>query len=127
MSYSDRQAFSSPVFGTNESHEPRKYISMLTNAIYFFIQRALIIIGDQDYRLIVFGKDKDILVDKRYATARGARIAFMKRFGYKYFEGKPRAEWSFAYPPDTDWLEGIETSIASFPSNSRKKTVHKKR
>jgi hypothetical protein len=84
---------------------------MLTNAIYFFIQRALIIIGDQDYRLIVFGKSGHILTDKRYAAARGARIAFMKRFGYKYFEGKPRAEWSFVYPPDAEWLEEIETLI----------------
>jgi hypothetical protein len=116
MNYSDRQAFSSPVFEDNESPEPRKCISMLTNAVYFFIQRALIIIGDRDYRLVVFGKSDHILADKRYATARGARIAFMKRFGYKYFEGKPRAEWSFTYPPDTDWLEEIEMSIASFPA-----------
>ena len=44
----------------------------------------------------------------------------MRFFGHNYYNDKPRAEWSIAYPPDSDWLEEIETFIASLTADTER-------
>jgi hypothetical protein len=125
MNYSDIRQYTYPTTAISSNPTPEKYISRLINSLYFFLDIALIVIEEKYYRLIVYDKAKNFLVDKRYTTAKGARIAFMRFFRHKYYNDKPRADWSFSYPPDWDWLENMETLIASLPANSRKRTINK--
>jgi hypothetical protein len=119
MNYSDIRQYTYSAKAISSNPTPDKYIFRLINSLYFFLDIALIVIEEKYYRLIVYDKGKNFLVNKRYTTAKGARIAFMRFFKHQYYNNEPRAEWSFAYPPDSDWLERIETLIASLPENCR--------
>lgn len=89
-------------------------ISLLINSIYYYIESVFIMAVKEGYRLVVIHQGR-LLTDEIYKTARGARIAFLKRFGDKAWRDGVKAEWSRFYPPESRWLGD------KFQENKRKK------
>ena len=78
-------------------------VTNMINAILFFLQHVLIINIDDDYRLLVIKKNR-VLLDKKYKSIKGARIAFSKLFLEMGWKQGVKPKWSHMYPPDEDWL-----------------------
>ncbi|MCP4152656.1 MAG: hypothetical protein GY757_33275 [bacterium] len=87
-------------------------ISLLTTALYYWLEYVFIAELNGKYRLIVYNKGK-ILVDDCYKDAKGAKIAFQKIYNYRLTEtiskilqekGKTKAKWTPFYPPHKKWL-----------------------
>jgi hypothetical protein len=79
-------------------------ISMLINAIHYFIECVFILQSKDKFRLVVLHQSK-VLYDKYYPTERGCRIAFGKFFKDKAWSEEIKADWSHFYDPDKRWLE----------------------
>ncbi|MCP5048521.1 MAG: hypothetical protein GY940_15230 [bacterium] len=79
-------------------------ISRLLNSIQFYLECAIIVIGEKGYRLIILHGDS-VLMDTHYNTERGAKIAFTKYFGGRAWQDDIKPNWSHAYQPDADWIE----------------------
>ncbi|MDQ1353820.1 MAG: hypothetical protein QG657_4127 [Acidobacteriota bacterium] len=79
-------------------------ISLLINSIYYFIESVFIMTVKEGYRLVIIHQCR-LLTDEIYKTARGARIAFAKRYGNKAWRVGVKAEWSRFYPPERNWLD----------------------
>lgn len=92
-------------------------IAVLQNAVYYFLQHVFIIIGDDDYRLVVLHNNR-ILTDSHYETLRGAKIAFYKRYNRKAWKMGVKANWSHTYNPDRDWLEAKHNILGKPPMQS---------
>lgn len=78
-------------------------MSLLINSIYYFIESVFIMAVEEGYRLVVIHQGS-LLTDEIYKTARGARIAFLKRYGNKAWRDGVKADWSRFYPPEPKWL-----------------------
>jgi len=87
---------------TVEGPDEKKILSV-TNAVYFFISNACIIVEENDFRLIVI-QDKKALLNNTYDTLRGAKIAFNKYFKSSGYKEDLKPNWSHPYPPDLEWL-----------------------
>jgi hypothetical protein len=87
---------------THEGKAP-VHISLLLNAVYFFLQCVFIMRTEKGYRLIVVHQNR-LLTDRTYKTFKGARIAFSKLWSYKAWESGVKPEWSLFYPPEPSWL-----------------------
>ncbi|NIM18065.1 MAG: hypothetical protein GTO45_39320 [Candidatus Aminicenantes bacterium] len=81
----------------------RVYISVLKNSALYFIDSVLLIAVKGKYQLVVI-HDATVLWNKVYTTIRGARIAYQKVFKKKSFQERIKADWSYFYPPEPDWL-----------------------
>lgn len=80
-------------------------ISVLSNSVYYFFQRVFIITENNSYRLIAI-HNGEILVDDRYKTAKGAKIAFLKLYWYRAWQDGVKPQWTDFYTPDEEWLDG---------------------
>ncbi|MCP4147996.1 MAG: hypothetical protein GY757_09635 [bacterium] len=91
--------------GTSGGESTRKRISVLCNSNHYFLERAIIIEDTDGYRLIVMAKGR-FFINEKYQTGKGARIAFLKIYGYKYCKpGVIEAEWTpLYYTKRNDWL-----------------------
>jgi hypothetical protein len=80
-------------------------IAILENAIFYFLNRVIIIKDEKSdqYRLIVISKDQ-IIVDRLYDTPRGAKIAFARMFLNRAWSNEVRSSWSHYYRPYNKWL-----------------------
>lgn len=78
-------------------------ISVLGNAVYFFFYRVFIIAESKGYRLIAVNKG-ELMVDEKYRTAKGAKIAFLKLYWYQVWQDGVKPYWTDFYTPDEDWL-----------------------
>jgi len=83
--------------------EARVMISMLLNAIHFFLDSVIVIHSEAEYRLIVIHQG-DILVDKSYTSLKGAKIAFHKIYRHQACTEDIKAKWD-EYIPDPRWLK----------------------
>lgn len=92
-------------------------ISSLFNAVEYFFETVFIMTAKDGYRLLVVHYN-ELLTDKIYKTARGARIAFSKIYKYKAWSDGVKANWSLFYSPDYGW---VEKKLSSKKAN-RKKT-----
>lgn len=105
-----------PAVGLNvvleQEEEESIKISLLLNSIYYFIESVFIMAVKEGYRLVVMHRGR-LLTDQTYKTVKGARIAFLKLYGYKAWREGARAEWSIFYPPEPQWLnekfQGIDS------------------
>jgi len=77
-------------------------ISLLSNSVSFSFKHVFIMETAGAYRLIVIHQGK-IKSDETYKTPKGAKIAFLKVFGYKAFEGGQKPQWTPFVKPDPDW------------------------
>ncbi|MCU0289752.1 MAG: hypothetical protein MUF15_25580 [Acidobacteria bacterium] len=93
-----------------------KKITVLLNSVYFFIEHVYVLFLDKTYKLIVI-HDYELLINKEYKTLRGAKIAFIKFFGYKAYEDE-KPLWSSLFYPILDWHEN---KIAKTRSRSKRK------
>ncbi|MCP4218433.1 MAG: hypothetical protein GY765_27605 [bacterium] len=78
-------------------------ISVLTNAVYYFMQYVFIVAQGGKYRLYVI-HNKKLLVDETYKSAKGAKIAFLKMYWYKAWHDGVKPKWTHFYGPDDDWM-----------------------
>jgi hypothetical protein len=79
-------------------------VSILINSVHFSLFRVFIFEDKGQFRLLVFNQGK-LLTDAIYKTARGARIAFLKIWGFQKETENVHAKWSHFYTPEKDWLE----------------------
>jgi hypothetical protein len=77
-------------------------ISTLSNATHYFLDRALIVCDKKGFRLMVIHRRK-LLTDKRYGTAKGAKVAFANLFQYKAWREFIKPIWTPFYDPDSQW------------------------
>jgi hypothetical protein len=88
-----------------DRREEEGKISFLMNAIHFFLSRVFIIKNQGQYRLVAESMGS-LVVDKKYPSIRGARIAFHKIFGqYHYDEDASITHWSHFYTPGKKWFD----------------------
>jgi hypothetical protein len=93
------ELFKVPIDKRNQEIE----ISMLLNAIHYFLDCVFIIHSHRQYRLLVFLSDK-ILVDQQYTSLKGAKIAFQKFYGDKACLEGIKARWD-EYIPESWWIK----------------------
>lgn len=106
---------------------PGNQIYFLENSPYFFMDFVFIIAEKYAFRLLVYDRRENYLVDKRYATVKGAKIAFLNLFGHKYYNEDPIAIWDPPYTPDEKWLQEKLAFIAGLPDHAKQKRVRGKR
>lgn len=82
-----------------EGETPRQ-ISLLVNAVYFFIETVFILKLSDGYRLIAI-HNNTLLCDGTYKTPKGAKIAFNKRYSYKAWKKGVKPDWTPFYSPNT--------------------------
>lgn len=78
-------------------------ISMLLNAIHYFLDCVFIIHSHRQYRLLVFQSD-NILLDQQYTSLKGAKIAFQKFYGHHACLESIKARWD-EYIPESWWIK----------------------
>ena len=78
-------------------------ISMLLNAIHYFLDCVFIIHSHRKYRLLVFLSD-NILLDQQYTSLKGAKIAFQKFYGPQACIKGIKARWD-EYIPESWWIK----------------------
>lgn len=88
---------------TANQNEEKTYICILINAVYFFLESVFIVLEGNQYRLVVIHNRK-LIVDERYDSMRGAKIAFYRMYKEKTCAKGMRNEWSANYEPDKRWL-----------------------
>ena len=76
-------------------------ILRLMNSNHYYFAVVMILIGEsgadeRPYRLIVI-HDNALLFDDSYATLRGAKIAFIRRYKDNSYQEGIKAHWSHAY------------------------------
>lgn len=84
-------------FPKNTDEERR--VSVLTNAIYFFLGSAFIIKSGGYYRLVVMHNGR-LLVDEVYNTVRGSKIAFFRFCQDRLWKQGVKPCWSDFFNPD---------------------------
>jgi len=90
----------------------KKYISILINSVYFFIECVFIIRFPGYYRLVAL-HNGIVLTDTNYKTLKGARIGFYRMFRNKLWKRGIKGEWSPFYNPDTEWLKAKTAPVDS--------------
>ena len=83
--------------------EQETMISMLLNAIHYYLDCALVIHSARQFRLLVFHLDR-VLLDKQYTTLKGAKIAFHKIYRHQACVDGVKARWD-EYVPEGSWIE----------------------
>jgi len=77
---------------------------LMTNSIYYFLEFIFILIEHGTFRLVVLQHNR-LLMDRRYKSLRGAKIAFSKYYTAKRWQENIEPDWSPAYHPEVTWLE----------------------
>jgi len=91
--------FNVPIDKRNQETE----ISMLLNAIHYFLDCVFIVHAHRQYRLLVFMSD-NILLDQQYTSLKGAKIAFQKFYGHQACIEGINARWD-EYIPESWWIK----------------------
>jgi len=81
-----------------------KSLCELKNSFKYNLRNVLILNYGDYYRLIVIN-DNVLLMDESYKTAKGAKIAFMKKFSqrkFKHLKNRVCPKWSTFSPIDTN-------------------------
>jgi hypothetical protein len=81
-------------------------VTVLINAVYFFLSDVMIFKEEGWFHLIVLRRG-DALLDKQFKSLRGARIAFKKMFRRSFCTSiiKPICEWTPFYTPEEKWFK----------------------
>ncbi len=85
-------------------------ISVLKNSYNYFLEHVLIIRYSDYYRLLVINEWK-LLMDRRYTSLKGARIAFLKFYQNRCWKVELEPEWSEFYDPGAECLNEISHKI----------------
>ena len=110
----------------NTSEEVK--ISILRNAIYYFLQFVYLIREESGCRLVVIHQGR-LLEDTNYKTAKGARIGFFRRYRWKQRRGGVKPDWT-AFSPSGDHRLSFRLGdmvIASISIGAVLKSEHFKR
>ena len=93
-----------------QTNQPKQKVSVLINAIRYFLNNVVIIVSEKGYRLLVVLQNR-IIFDKYYNSLSGAKISFVKLFKVREqiteFPLFKNNEWTNPYTPDEDWLMDI--------------------
>ena len=86
-------------------------ISILVNAVYYFLESVFVVINEDHCRLVIIQNQK-LIVDQCYDSLRGAKIAFYRMYKDKCCVKGLKTEWSISYSPDSRWLsEKLKTAM----------------
>jgi hypothetical protein len=91
------------VDSAEDDQDQQIMISMLLNAIHYYLDCAIIIHSAQQFRLAVFHRNT-VLFDKPYTTLKGAKIAFHKIYRHQVCIEGVEARWD-EYAPEYSWIE----------------------
>lgn len=78
-------------------------ISSLSNSMNYFINNVFIVKDSGNFRLLAIHNNKR-LMDEKYDSAKGAKIAFLKLFWYRAWSEQVKPQWTHFYTPDEEWL-----------------------
>lgn len=81
-------------------------ISILVDSILHILELVFIIEENKGYRLVV-RHGGNVLIDKHFNSAKGARIAFSRLYPYKNkweYKGYKRNSWTPFIHPEKQWL-----------------------
>jgi hypothetical protein len=82
----------------------KKLISRMINSICFFLNFVFILKDGTNYRLVAI-QSKQKIIDMKYKTLKGAKIACIRILRNQLNNKKINAVWSFLYPVDEKWLK----------------------
>ena len=110
------------IFNSYPGNKERKLISRMINSVFYFLKFVFILKEGSHYRLVAI-EDSNKIIDMKYNTLKGAKIACIKRLRNR-FNNKMKPVWSFLYPADEKWIEDKLNCITSTgeqpqPINSR--------
>jgi len=91
-------------FRTLERLEDEMAISRMINSFFYFFKFIFILKESREYRLIMI-QDSYKIIDLKYKTIKGAKIACSKLLIHKTGNTKMKPEWSGLYHPDEKWLQ----------------------
>ena len=75
-------------------------ISILRNAIYYFLQFVYLIRGESGCRLVIIHQGR-LVEDTNYKTVKGAKIGFFRRYQWKRWRKGVKPDWAtFSHPGD---------------------------
>ena len=78
-------------------------ISMLLNAIHYYLDCVMILHLGYQFRLLVFHRSS-VLLDRQYTSLKGAKIAFHKIYRHQACIDSVKARWD-EYVPECSWIE----------------------
>jgi len=96
-----RSTMGKRISSANENEEAK--VSILVNAVYYFLENVFIVIGEDHCRLVIIQNHK-LIIDQCYDSLRGAKIAFYRMYKNKCCVKGLKTEWSITYSPDSEWL-----------------------
>ena len=102
-------------------------IYYLINTPHFYLDFAFIVAEQSAFRLLAYDRQGKYLIDKRYTSSKGAKIAFLNHFGNQYYKENPIAQWTPLYPPDEEWVRKKKELIDSLPAKYKEKKARGKR
>lgn len=82
----------------------RRFISLLVNSIYYFVETVIIVTEKKGYRLLVLHRGF-LLTDEIHETVDEAKRRFLDLYGLRALRHNTKASWSYFYPPDPVWLK----------------------
>ena len=92
-------------------------ISILLNSAYYFLGYVFVICEQKDYRLVVLHSGRTLL-DCRYTTLKGAKVAFAKMFNRRSWKKHVNPTWSPLFQPEVDWMDEKIEIVRSNPPPS---------
>ena len=90
--------------GNDNPKENQLTIYRLQNSVQFYLECVFILVEEDNFQLVIIHSG-NVLMDAKYGTLRGARIAFTKYFGQRARRDEAKPNWSHSYHPDDEWLQ----------------------
>ena len=84
--------------------EIEKKIICLINSYHYLLKDVFIVFEEESYRLVVYRRG-EIIINEKYKTVKGAKIALLKFFSFMAHNEKISAKWTAPYVPIKKWLE----------------------
>jgi hypothetical protein len=94
--------------------DEEREISLLVNAIDYFLESVFIMCYKGEYRLIVMHNGR-VLVDESYHTARGSKIAFYRFCRNRVWKEGVKPRWSPFFNPDIEAIDETCQRVKKIP------------
>ncbi len=79
-------------------------VSVLLNSVLYFIESVMVVRHHGRYRLLAIHRGQ-VMADSTYDSSKGAKIAFLRIFGYKAWNESLTPDWTAFYSPDQKWIK----------------------
>ena len=94
------------------THDETVEISILSTSNHYLLDLVYIVAMDDEFRLKVM-ENRELVVDKKYKSAGGAKIAFSRMYCYRTSKPNIDTDWSIFFQPTPQWMEeqGIKLKV----------------